>query len=98
MLVWTGEGWEHGAILLSDADVVVDWTASQFVEDAAKAAMVPVPCIEARTEPDARWGESYVLEFESAFLRAARNLLPEPMLEWRLAKERIEQRDPRNRS
>jgi hypothetical protein len=43
LLTWTGEGWEHGAIQLRGTAVVIDWTASQFEHDPAKARQYPQP-------------------------------------------------------
>lgn len=91
LLAWTGKGWEHGAIQLRGAAIVVDWTASQFEHEPAKAQQYPQPWICSRADADARWGCSEILDFEDPFFRGAgRNLVPEPVLPWTQARERIE--------
>jgi hypothetical protein len=90
LLVWVGEGWEHGAILLDGTDIVVDWTASQFAEDDEEAAAYDFPCIRTRGQADAELNyESYVLDFEDPFQSKAPNLIPEPLLRWERARQRI---------
>lgn len=65
MVVWSGKGWEHGAIQIKGTNVVVDWTASQLEEDPDKAREYDFPCIRTRAEADAQWGSSYVWDFEN---------------------------------
>jgi hypothetical protein len=50
MVVWSGEGWERGAIQLKGTDIVVDWTPSQLEKDADKARAVDFPCIRTRAD------------------------------------------------
>jgi hypothetical protein len=88
LLVWRGQDWEHGAIRLLGTDIVVDWTASQFEADPEKAQAYEHPCIRSRAEADAACGESYVFEFETPFFRN-HNGLPEQVLPWGQARERI---------
>ncbi len=49
LLVWTGEGWEHGAIQLKGTDIVVDWTASQFEKDPDTPGIRTPPASAMRT-------------------------------------------------
>lgn len=88
LLVWTGQGWEHGAIQLKSSDIVVDWTASQFEADPNKAKAYDYPCIRTRAATDAACGESYVFRFEDPFFRGS-NSLPEQVLPWDKARERV---------
>jgi hypothetical protein len=88
LLVWRGQDWEHGAIQLQGTDIVVDWTASQFEAEPEKARTSEHPCIRSRAEADAACGESYVFEFENPFFRNHNNL-PEQVLPWARARERV---------
>jgi hypothetical protein len=85
LLVWHGEGWEHGAVLAAGSNLVVDWTASQFEKDPVKAAGYEYPLVRTRSEMDKLFKcRSQVLNLDDPFL-----VLPEPVFSWDLARERI---------
>ena len=89
LLLWSGEGWTHGAVLVAGSPFVVDWTVSQFEDDPAKAAAYEFPMIRRRREMDAHLrSSSSVLKFEDPFW-AKTDLVPEQLLPWELARVRI---------
>jgi hypothetical protein len=91
LLAWGGTGWWHCAVLITgSADVVVDWTASQFETEEARAD-VPYPRIETRAQADARWSPSSVLDIDTALGRSVA-VLPE-LLPWSEAQRAIPDRD-----
>lgn len=91
LLAWGGTGWWHCAVLIADsADVVVDWTASQFETEEARAE-VPYPRIETRAQADARWGPSSALDIDTALGRSIA-ALPE-LLPWSEAQRPMPDRD-----
>lgn len=91
LLSWGGTGWWHCAVLIAgSADVVVDWTASQFEGDDARAD-VPYPRVETRARADARWSPSSELDIDTALGRSVA-ALPE-LLPWSEAQKPIPDRD-----
>lgn len=94
LLCWSLPGATHGAVRVTGTTAVIDWTLAQFERDPIKAEAMAFPVVcTAQEIDDYLSAESYVLDFEDPFFLPAPDLMPEPLMDWEQARERIRTHD-----